>query len=848
MNFKNSRIYFAIRMEKIFRAILFLKKLFLILLALSFVLFLYGFFLQRFEYALNRKILGILFISLSFYLICLIKSYFFEEKVKNPRVSCSLNEALSDIQHYNIADYFSFEAARAVFSALKSARSPEITSTHILYFILKNNPEFKILFSRLLVDYKGFMDAVRGETKSYPVIKEGLPLESEEFKKSILNSLELAHIHGHEKCDVGDLLYSLAKEDKVFKEMLIQNNLKAEDIEDLSLWMERLREKEKLRKSFWKYENLAKRGTLAKHWTSGFTLTLDRYSEDITEQIKKSNIDFAGHSEELNSVERILSIKGNNNVLLVGNPGTGRRSIVYHLAKRSLLGSSMEEINYKRVVELDISSLLAQIESVEETEVALDKIFQESLTAGNIILVLDNIHDYIGREQGLGIMDISGVISPYLRLSGFKIIAIADYEGLHRNMEKNPGILSLFEKVEVSEISRKDTITLLQNISLLLEQQYNIFIPYPSIREAVSLSERYFPSLSFPEKAIELMRETVVYVASRKEKAVLPSHVSRIVSEKSEIPVGEIEQKEKDILINLEDLIHKRIINQEEAVREVSSALRRARAEITVRQGPMGAFLFLGPTGVGKTETAKALAEIYFGSESNMIRLDMSEFQNSKDISRLIGSPSEQGLLTSPVREKPFSLILLDEIEKSHPNILNIFLQVFDEGHITDGLGRKVDFRNTIIIATSNAGYEIILKSIKEKEKWGGIRQKMIDFLFQEKIFRPEFLNRFDAFVVFAPLSQENLKDIAGLMLGKLKKNLLNKGIEIVITEELKEEIARLGYNPVFGARHMRRVVQEKIENPLAQAILKGYLSRGSKLEMNPKDFNLIVNNSIIKN
>jgi len=320
----------------------------------------------------------------------------------------------------------------------------------------------------------------------------------------------------------------------------------------------------------------------------------------------------------------------------------------------------------------------------------------------------------------------------------------------------------------------------------------------------------------------------------------LSKHIAAIVYEKTQIPVGEMEKEERQVLLNLENLIHQRIIGQEEAVREVSTALRRARADITTRSGPMGTFLFLGPTGVGKTETSKALAEIYFGSEEKMIRLDMSEFQSVTDIPRLIGSAGEEGLLTTQIRERPFSLILLDEIEKAHPNILNLFLQVLDEGHLTDGLGRKVDFKNSIIIATSNAGYQVILKALKDNTEWSEVKQKILDYLFGEGQFRPEFINRFDAVVVFRPLSKENLLDITDLMLKKLQKNLKVKEIDFIITKDLKERIIELGYDPTFGARELRRTIQDKIENVLAQAILSGEVQRGGKTEINPKDFSLI--------
>ncbi|MDP2909889.1 MAG: ATP-dependent Clp protease ATP-binding subunit, partial [bacterium] len=732
-----------------------------------------------------------------------------------------------------------FESAKTVQAALKSD-CPEISSTHLLYYLILQNPKFNFIFNRLLLDRKEFLISLAEDLKKRPKLTGGGSLLAKDLENTLEKALEISMLKNHKKIESGDILSSLAKEDRFFKDIMINGGIKTEDIENLSCWIDDLELKFEKRKRFWDRENLAKRGTLAKAWTAGYTITLDRYGIDLTQAVKNTEMEFVGHREELESVERILSVKGINNVLLIGQPGTGKKSIVYHLAKNSLSGHGMKDVNYKRVVELDLPSLLAQIESSEEVEVVLDKIFREATSAGNIILVIDNIHNYIGQHQIPGIVDISGLLGPYLRFSDFRMIGITTYEGLHKNIERNSSILSLFEKVEVKEISLRETLQILEYQSLILEEQYGIFISYPALREIVALADRYFPSLAFPEKAIDLLKESVVYISGLRDsgKALLPAHIAKIVSQKTEIPVGEIEDKEKDILLNLEGLIHQRIINQEEAVKEVSTALRRARSEITVRQGPMGTFLFLGPTGVGKTETSKALAQIYFGSEQKMIRLDMSEFQSANDIPRLIGSSAEQGLLTEPARENPFSLILLDEIEKAHANILNVFLQVFDEGHVTDGLGRKVNFKNTIIIATSNAGSDMIIKALKKNEKWEGVRQRMTDYLFEERVFRPELLNRFDAIVLFTPLSKKNLVDISEILLKKLKKNLLNKGIEFEITEDLKEKIAELGYNPVFGARYMRRVIQEKVENVLAEALLSGKIIRGSKIEID-KNFNL---------
>ncbi len=821
---KKAKIYQAVRWEKFFLIAKILKKLFSVLFILVFLLFLYGFLPDNFPKEINKALLGFSLLFLVFWLGFWLKESFFNLKLKKPCLPDGQPRLLAGEE--NLAEYLSFEAAKAVKKAGNN-------SCLLFYFLLKDNPKLNFIFYRLLLNPKEIKKILKEKTEAGSL--SGL-------EEVIFAALKAAQERNHQRIEAGDLLSVLAEKEPAFKEILIQNNLKKEDVENLTLWLENIEEKIRKRKRFWDYENLARKGTLAKAWTSGYTINLDRYSSDLTEAMKKRDLEFVGHQKEVELMERVLSRGEINNVLLIGEPGTGKRSMIYNLAKRSFFGRSLSEVNYKRVVELDLAALLAQIENPEEVETTLDLIFQEVMRAGNVILIIDQFHNYIGQVSRPGVIDISGVLAPYLRFPQFQIIAITNYEGLHRYIEKNPSVLSLFEKVEVSGISQRETLTLLEYLVFTLEKKHKIFISYPALREIVVLTERYFPSLYFPEKAMNLLDEAAVFAASAKEKTLLPKHVARIITERTEIPVGEIETKEREILLNLEELIHRRIINQEEAVKEVSTALRRARAEITIRKGPMGCFLFLGPTGVGKTETSKALAENYFGSENKMIRLDMSEFQAVKDIPRLLGSVSESGLLTTPVRENPFSLLLLDEIEKAHPNILNLFLQVLDEGFLTDGFGRKVDFKSSIIIATSNAGYKVILKALKERSDWSGVKQKLLDQLFEQETFRPEFINRFDAVVVFKPLSKENLLGIAELLLSKLKKNLSEKGIELVITEPLKEKIVELGYSPVFGAREMRRALQDKVENLLASALLSKQLTRGSRVAINPVDFTLIIN------
>jgi len=638
-------------------------------------------------------------------------------------------------------------------------------------------------------------------------------------------------------------LISFSENSSYFQKILIQNELKKEDIGHLVCWFEKIERESRERKSFWEYKNLLKQGFFARDWASGFTITLDNYCTDLREGIKKHGFGpIIGHEKEIQKMERILERNISNNVLLIGDSKSARDSTIEAVAQKSYLGLSSRSINYKRFLKLNLGALISQVTSYQEIDAILDKSFKETVRAGNVILIIDGLHNFFEPASGLGKVDISGVLSRYLHLSSFQIIATTDFEGLHKIIEKKPGVLSLFEKVETSEVSEKQALKILLNYVGFFEKKYKKFITYPALREIVRLCSIHIQDTPFPEKALNVLDEVMVYVDRFANSfLVLPEHVNHVISEKVEIPIGKVEEGEKEKLLDLEELIHKRIINQEEAVKQTSSALRRARSGVQERERPIGTFLFLGPTGVGKTETSKALTEIYFGKEEKMIRIDMSEFQSVSDISRLIGSTEQNGLLTTAVREDPFSLILLDEIEKAHPNILNLFLQVLDEGMLTDGVGRKVNFKQTIIIATSNAGAEVIRQDIRKDKKMDIIKSELLDYLFRQGMFRPEFINRFDAVVIFKPLTKGNLLDISELMLGKVKRNLLDKGIEFKITKELKEKIVELGYSPVFGAREMRRTIQDKVENTLADSILSNKIKKGDKIKVAPENFEVII-------
>lgn len=852
-NLKKTAVFQAAKQERfpLFKFAKFFSQLFLFLFILSLLLVFFSFM----GAVSSNMAVKTPAIFLALWLLFWDISLFTDLKIKRPEMASKISDAVLDIDNYNLAEFLSLQSAKIAGEAINFCRKRKIAvnSTSLFYSAVKASKEIAIISFRLGLNAKKLQEDLKNyleKTQKQPdptAGREGPEPFSEDFQNTIKEAANISNARGRETIGEKEILAALAKHDEFFKKVLIDADLKNTDIENLTLWLDSAENLLEKSKQFWTYENLLRQGSLGKDWASGYTITLDQFAIDWRRVVSKWAVrEIIGHQKEIEQSEMVLARSNMSNVLLVGDQGTGRKSIVEAIAQKCYLGASLPELNNKRVVELDLVTLIARIQDPEKLEAILDQIFSEVVASGNVILAIDELQNFVGQSQAKpGVVDISGILSKYLPIPNFQFIAITDYSGLHKNIEANPSFAQFFRKIEVSEITESETIRILQSAALELEYKSKILILYPSIREIVNLTGRYMPSLPFPKKALDVLDETAVYIQTLKEKVVMPHHVAKIISDKTEIPVGKMDVKEKEVLLNLEDLIHKRIINQQEAVKEISIAMRRARAGIASKKRPMGTFLFLGPTGVGKTETSKALAQIYFGSEDKMIRIDMSEFQAISDIPRLVGavSPIEmQGLLTTPVRETPFSLILLDEVEKAHPNILNLFLQVLDEGHITDGQGRKVVFTNTIIICTSNAGAEMIF----EAAELGRAVEKdaLLEVLFQKQIFRPEFINRFDAAVIFKPLTKDNLLKISELMLQSLQKNLKEKEIDFEITEPLKEKIVELSYKPAYGAREMRRVIQNKVENVVAQALLTEKLKKADKFEIDPENFELLINST----
>ena len=575
-----------------------------------------------------------------------------------------------------------------------------------------------------------------------------------------------------------------------------------------------------------------KDGGLARDWSFGWTPTLDRFGKNITNQVSGNILMSSNLEQHEDLVQKMIahfSGNGRQNIALIGPDGVGKSTVVNAFAYRIIDGNSgvSSNLQYRQVISLDSASIIAAAPGRGEIENLVNYILAEAYAAKNIIICLDNAQLFF--EEGVGSVDISNVLLPILEAGRVRIILTMDEQRFLQISAKNPALAAALNRLQVQPAGFEETLAVMEDKLLVFEQQHKVFYRYQALKEAYRLSARYIFDLEMPGRAVKLLEMSASYA---NDNLVDATSVEKAIEQTMNVKISTARvDEEKDTLLNLEKLLHARMIGQERAVSAVANALRRARTGVRNQNRPIGTFLFLGPTGVGKTELAKALAETYFNGEENIIRLDLNEYVNLDDVSRLIADGSiDSGSLTSRVMKKPFSVILLDEIEKAHPNVLTALLQVLDEGILRDEKNREVSFRDAIIIATSNAGAERIQELIARGYDSKNSEELIVNDLIASREFRPEFLNRFDEIVVFEPLSKDNLLQIIDLMIAGVNKTLAGQKITVSVSQEAKVLLAELGYDPKLGARPMRRVIQKVVENTIARKMLSGEVSAGSDI------------------
>lgn len=626
-----------------------------------------------------------------------------------------------------------------------------------------------------------------------------------------------------------------AKIEKAFEKL----DLEIEQLRAASQWMYSW----ELRKQSWRYWEdrfFRRRSGVDIGWVAGWMRHLKHFSVNVTDLVKQGKVPYLiGREKLIERITGILQQTTRNNVLLVGSPGVGKTTIAYGIAEKILMGEATGKLARKKVIKLDLIGLLAGTTARGGLEERIWEAMKE-IRGGESILFIDEIHSLVGAGGEKGATDIASFIAPVLSAGDIQLIASTTPEDYRRYIEGNPTFASYFQVVKVEEPSAEECVAILEWFVPQMEADQGVRITLPAITNAVVLTQKFIHDRYLPGKAVEILDETSVAVQRKGSKEVRAEDVAAVLAVKTGIPLEQLTINEQAILLNLEDVLHQRIIGQEEAVRVVSNALRRARSGLSPTNRPIASFLFVGPTGVGKTETAKALSQAYFGSEENMIRVDMSEYSNPGQIYRLIGAPpgqvgyEEGGHLTEAVRSRPFAVVLLDEIEKAHTDVHNLLLQVLEDGRLTDGKGRTVSFTNTMIICTSNAFSVIIQESLKKGVSIETIQELLTDNL--QKIFRPELLNRFDGVIVFKTLTSEQVEEIAVLMLNGVSERMVEKKIELKFDREVVKRVAELGFDPQFGARPLRRVIQERVENGLAKMLLEGKIEKGESYTFTLED------------
>ncbi|MCK9351417.1 MAG: ATP-dependent Clp protease ATP-binding subunit [Candidatus Paceibacterota bacterium] len=624
-----------------------------------------------------------------------------------------------------------------------------------------------------------------------------------------------------------------------FSDFLFKKGVGEKDFTGAVKWAVKVDEDKRFKERWWSRDHLKKIGSLGKDFTYGATFSLDKYSHDITIGGAAPSDRELHYDTEVKQVENALSKVKEANVLLVGEDGTGIMDIVYEFAYRIDAGDVPVHLQNKRILTVDTNLIVASAKEKGILEERLIRLLNEAARAGNIILVFDHFTSFVTGARTLG-TDVIDIMNPYLSSPQIHIIALAPTEEYHRLLAPNGEVTTRFEIVSVKQPEGGRIVGLLEEGALALERRYGVFFTYGAVIEVLKSAENYITEGVMPNKATDLLMEVAPYMVQKQKALIEKKDVLEFVRIKTNIPVGEISTEEKSKLGNLEEELHKRIVGQNDAVKAISDAVRRSRAGVRDPKKPIGSFLFLGPTGVGKTETAKALAAVYFDSEDRMARLDMSEYSSEDAVGRLIGSfeLGKPGTLSMLVKNFPYGVLLLDEFEKTSKDVQNLFLSILDEGYFSDMGGHQINVKNIIFIATSNAGSAMMYDSIQHGESLQSVKQLILDDVIKKGILKPELLNRFDGVILFNPLEKKDIIQVAKIMCENLRKRLRDEhSINLTVNQVLIDELVKEGLDPLFGGRPMARAVKDKIEKVIAEKLISGEIQTGMTVELEANDF-----------
>ena len=612
-----------------------------------------------------------------------------------------------------------------------------------------------------------------------------------------------------------------------YESVIAQIHLDDSDLDKGIIWQQHLIQLIKA------YKKPRRTGGVGRDWSFGWIPTLQRFGQNISEQIGAGSglltVGVASHVQAIDQLVDTFGSGGRQNALLVGRPGVGKTTIIHAFAEKLLDASAKvpDNLKFRQVFLLDSSALISAAPGRGELENLITQVLNEAYRAKNIIVCLDNAQLFF--EEGVGSVDLSNVLQPILEAGNLRMILAMDEQRFLEIGQRNPTLLSSINRINIPETDRDETITVLQGQLIVTEVQRHVTYMLQAIKEAYRLSERYVHDLAQPGKALKLLESSAGYSESG---LVTINSVQQAIEKTLDVKISVASDTEdRERLLNMEELIHKRMVNQTRAVSVVSDALRRARAGVRNENRPIGTFLFLGPTGVGKTELSKALADVYFGGEGRMIRIDLNEYVRAEDVTRLIADGAEDPIsLTAQVMKQPFSVVLLDEIEKAAPEVLATLLQLLDEGILRDIRNREVSFRDAIVIATSNAGADRIREYIERGYEVQQFEHQFVDELINSGQFRPEFLNRFDEIVVFRPFTKDELIQVCDLILAGVNKTLEPQKVSVIVEDEAKLILVDQGYDPRLGARPMRRVIQKAVENTVAKQMLSGTVNPGDMI------------------